>query len=253
MTDIGIIIVDTTNYVLANNALINSVQKMSPAHVLAFTDHPGLWNEYDKQLIPKITCIEDYNDIILRQVVKHLQQDHYLVIQYDGFVVDPARFEPQFLEFDYIGAPWPGVENHSVGNGGFSLRSRRLMQAVADHLDQRQTGEAEDLFICRTLRPTLEKTYKMRFAPVEVAERFSFEAPLKNQQTFGFHGLLNLPIIYQDKLQFLFENLPIEILRDRTNELTYASIFFDELKKMELFQLLNTQTRKAFSENAVGE
>lgn len=41
-----------------------------------------------------------------------------------------------FLKWDYIGAPWPleyGINQHGVGNGGFSLRSKWVMLACCEH------------------------------------------------------------------------------------------------------------------------
>ncbi|HEY5412006.1 MAG TPA: hypothetical protein VIJ94_14885 [Caulobacteraceae bacterium] len=46
---------------------------------------------------------------------------------------------------------------------------------------------------CRELRPLLEQRHGIRFAPVELAERFSFEHGAPPGPTFGFHGAFNLP------------------------------------------------------------
>jgi hypothetical protein len=42
-----------------------------------------------------------------------------------------------FLQWDYIGAPWPKHKNdtpNGVGNGGFSLRTRQCMLDVIDRV-----------------------------------------------------------------------------------------------------------------------
>jgi hypothetical protein len=76
----------------------------------------------------------------------------------------------------------------AVGNGGFSLRSRRFMEACSRII---KIMHPEDHHICRTYRKQLEAE-GMRFAPIEVAERFSFEGYLQPHKIltnqFGVHG-----------------------------------------------------------------
>ena len=76
-----------------------------------------------------------------------------------------------------------------VGNGGFSLRSRRLLEALQD--PRIALADAEDETICRTFRPLLEREYGIRFADESLADRFSFEAAYPVGRPFGFHGLFN--------------------------------------------------------------
>jgi len=222
MNKLGVIIVDTDNYNLANNALINTLQRTKIDHVLVFTDNPLIWNEYDKKLIPKIISIEDYNEIILNEVANHIYLNHYLVIQYDGFVINEDNFQTEFLRYDYIGAHWPQYENRNVGNGGFSLRSKKLIESAANLSTKRKKNEAEDIFICRTIGSILEKNYDVSFACKKIASQFSFESPYTSRDTYGFHGFLNLPIIYKNNLDYLFRNLGKEILTKRKNEIIYG-------------------------------
>src|SRR6185503_18873241 len=111
-------------------------------------------------------------------------------VQWDGFVIDAGSWREQFLEFDYIGAPWlQFADGYDVGNGGFSLRSRRLLEACAgaDFIP----SHPEDVAICRTNRPMLEKMHGIRFADAQLAETFAFERTAP-RPSFGFHGAFNL-------------------------------------------------------------
>lgn len=102
---------------------------------------------------------------------------------------DPAQWDPTFLDYDYIGAPWPHFpEGMRVGNGGFSLRSRRLIDACAAIPVSR---EAEDVAICRTHRSALE-AQGLRFAPDALARRFAYERMTRRGDEFGFHGAFNM-------------------------------------------------------------
>ena len=68
-----------------------------------------------------------------------------------------------------------------VGNGGFSLRSRRLLLALQD--PRIELVEAEDTTICRTFRPLLEREHGIRFGSEALADKFAFEAALSDRQT----------------------------------------------------------------------
>jgi len=89
----------------------------------------------------------------------------------------------EWLEYDYIGAVW---HDGAVGNGGFSLRSKRLLEALRD---ERFTAPffPEDEKICRDWKPLLEKDYGIKIAPPEIAADFSIEGGRYTNQ-FGFHS-----------------------------------------------------------------
>ncbi len=222
MTNIGVIIADTLNYTLANNALQNTIKQIDPSHVLVYTDHETFGNGYDKKIIKKITSIDDYNELIIKKIADDIKLDHYLFIQYDGFAINKKFFDVEFLKYDYIGAPWPQFEMRNVGNGGFSLRSKRLIESAALLASKRTSGEAEDLFICRSIGEELENKFSIRFANSSVASQFSYEAPLSRRETFGFHGFLNLPIIYQNQPNYLIDNLGHETIKKRISEFLFG-------------------------------
>lgn len=132
-----------------------------------------------------------YSEFILDGLVDHVSTAHCLIVQWDGFVLNASRWSDDFLRFDYIGAPWPQFnDGHSVGNGGFSLRSRTLLEACRD--PQFVIGHPEDVAICRVNRPLLEASHAIRFADREAAERFACERASADQPAFGFHGIYNM-------------------------------------------------------------
>ena len=89
---------------------------------------------------------------------EHVETSHALTIQWDSGIVSPAQWSDEFLGCDYVGAPWGWHgDAHEVGNGGFSLRSRRLMQYVAEHRETFPLGHPEDDVLCRRYRPELER------------------------------------------------------------------------------------------------
>ena len=162
--------------------------------------------------IAPLRDIRDYNRFLMRELVEHVTTPFVLIFQWDGFVLDPARWSDDFLEYDYIGAPWSEgatPPDQRVGNGGFSIRSRRLLEALRDpELDYDPT-RGEDQLICHTLRPVLEARHGIRFAPLDIAQRFSFERDGPVDPTFGFHGHFNLPLAMPERdLHWAMERIP---------------------------------------------
>lgn len=164
--------------------------------ILLSDERPGqeLQHGIEWRPIKRLTSHADYSRFMLHELPDHIDTEHVLCVQWDGFVIRPKSWSPKFLEFDYIGAPWPQFgDNHSVGNGGFSLRSRRLLQACRSI--ELLPDEPEDVAICRRCRARLEGE-GIRFAPPEVAELFSYERSAPRGDEFGFHGIFNfLPLM----------------------------------------------------------
>jgi len=114
-----------------------------------------------------------------------------MVVQWDGHVLDASRWHTDFLAYDYIGASWPQfADGHDVGNGGFSLRSCRLMQLCRDPAFQ--PSHPEDVAIARINRDWLERQ-GMRFATRALADRFAAERAGNVTASFGYHGAWLMP------------------------------------------------------------
>ena len=145
-----------------------------------------------------------YSKFILGALHRHFETSHCLVVQADGFVLNPTLWREEFLSYDYIGAPWPEevqvnpgawrlrLNRNRVGNGGFSLRSHRLMSMAAqidfDRLDF--PVRSEDLVLCHYLYDQL-RAKGVSYAPVELATCFAMEPYNRGQRldaVFGFHG-----------------------------------------------------------------
>lgn len=143
------------------------------------------------QPIPPIRSRHDYSRFMVHELHQFITTSHMLCVQWDGYVLDGQAWSPDFANYDYIGAPWPHFsDGRAVGNGGFSYRSKRLMEICSRIAEP--FGEAEDVLICRSLRPRLEKDFGMRFAPEFVARRFAFERLPRRGDEFGFHGTFNM-------------------------------------------------------------
>lgn len=176
-------------------AMVRCLAQGDFARALLFSDAEGivLPDGIEQVRIPRLHSSADYSRFVLHDLVRWVETSHCLIVQWDGFILDAGAWDPAFLDCDYIGAPWPQFsDGHDVGNGGFSLRSRRLMECCLEpqFVDD---GRAEDLVVARLNRDWLEKERDIRFADRASAARFSFERDHVAKRTFGFHGVFNLP------------------------------------------------------------
>jgi hypothetical protein len=158
--------------------------------------------------IPPMNSGQDYSRLMMRELAGIIQTSHVLVVQWDGYVLNGARWSEEFLEFDYIGSVWAEKKaGRSVGNGGFSLRSKRLLDLLA--LPTTPSYHPEDVATSVELRPMLE-TKGIKFADEGVASRFSFEQvqPESVEGTFGFHGAFNLwRVVPNDEIGALLDSI----------------------------------------------
>lgn len=146
--------------------------------------------------IPHIDSITKYSDFMIYELHKYITKDHVMIAQWDGFIRDPLLWDDDYLKYDYIGAPWPtnvlfsGVpKKFNVGNGGFSLRSKRLMEFMATD-DNLTYHYLEDVMICQLNRAYLSM-FGFKFAPHELAYKFSWECG-QDHPSFGVHQRLKL-------------------------------------------------------------
>ena len=206
-SDITYVVIDTLNHSLTARALELSNDRFPLKNALIFSDRADHWNGREIIKIPEIKRAKDYNSVVFCELPKHLKTDFALFIQYDGFVLSGELFSEQYLNWDYIGAPWPHYSDYTVGNGGFSLRSKKLVNSIEKYLLPDDFNTAEDVVICRYLRARLEANHDLRFAPEKVAEMFSYEMRKPEFETFGFHGLSHLPELMVGEIGELFEHL----------------------------------------------
>lgn len=151
-----------------------------------------------------ITNIDMFNKMMVYDLAQYVNTDYILLVHYDGFVVNPSAWKDEFLEYDYIGSPWPlPSEGHSsyfdakgnvvrVGNS-VSLRSKRLLEYPKAHnLEWRKTPDGdynEDIFLCAMNKCQMEEN-GIKFAPIEVARYFGREHTMEEttgMNPFVFH------------------------------------------------------------------
>jgi hypothetical protein len=167
---------------------------------------PNFLPSYIKhEFTEKSSSIDEWNYNIIYNLPRHIETDFALLIHDNGFVVNPNSWRDEFLNYDYIGAPWPlPNDNFSyrdnnnnlirVGNS-VSLRSKKLLDVpIKLNLEWKPFHgfTNEDGFICVNYRHKyLEDGCK--FANIDVAKYFSHESmipEINGIDPFVFHNYL---------------------------------------------------------------
>ncbi len=159
----------------------------------------GITHEY----VEKISNIDEWNYSIIYKLGKYVDTEFLMLIHDDGFIIHPEMWKEEFLNYDYIGAPWPmpnddfsyrdiNGEIIRVGNS-VSLRSKKLIDlAPTLNLEWKSFHGYynEDGFICVNNRH-IYKEHGMIFADIDVAKYFSHETNIPEIQgivPFAFHS-----------------------------------------------------------------
>ncbi|MEY4334490.1 MAG: hypothetical protein RLZZ196_3234, partial [Bacteroidota bacterium] len=203
------------------------------AKVVTFSNKPI----YKGENLIKINTMSsriDYNEIVLKHLWPFIETEYFLIVQYDGFAVNKDAWSNEFLTVDYIGAPWKSssyFEKHNmerrIGNGGFCLRSKKLVEALRDPevrmLPDCKNGVEEDRVIGDYHRDFLESKYSIKFASYDLASKFSYElGPERPEVVFGTHGIWNVPyyLSEEESLNFFQD---INVLKGRALEYCLGS------------------------------
>ena len=176
----------------------------------------------------RMNNIDEWNYSSIYKLGKHIDTEFVMLIHDDGFVINPDSWRDDFLDYDYIGAPWPksnlerssarwklvemsytnSNKTYCIGNGGFALRTKKLMEMVSKLYLDEYYGIPEDLVISVILRKQLEELGFKFPTSIELAGKFSCESQfvdgyiLSSNNSFGFH----CDETHKDKIRLLDES-----------------------------------------------
>jgi len=147
--------------------------------------------------IEPFETIDDWNKFIFYELHQYVNTEFCMLIHPDGFVISPESWCKEFLDYDYIGAPWPkpfttiSGEEVRVGNS-VGIRSKRLLELPSKlNLEWKSFDGMtnEDTAICVHYRQHFLDA-GMTYAPIEIAAKFSHEIPMPETEgikPFAFH------------------------------------------------------------------
>jgi hypothetical protein len=130
--------------------------------------------------IENFTSQEYSNFMVQPLIYEMIPTETFLTFQLDTLI--SAKYKDyiyDFIEYDYVGAPWSEVEDIKyVGNGGLSLRKKSVMlNIIKNDVNNMRYAHLEDTFFSYnvTNKPTVKK-----------AKLFSVETTF-SERSFGIH------------------------------------------------------------------
>lgn len=167
--------------------------------------------EIDICPIAPIRDIDEWNYNIVFRLGDYIDTEFAILVHPDGYVVNPASWRPDFLKYDFIGAPWPLPQDKysyrtpdgeivRVGNS-VSLRSKKILDLPSKlGLEWKSYfgNTNEDGFISCHNRRILQQ-HGCKFAPFGIAKYFSHETmlpELEGIKPFAFHKHVGTNSIY---------------------------------------------------------
>lgn len=215
-------------------SLIISRKSLKAKKAILFSSKDIILSQIESELInfikiKPINSIKDYSNFIIYKLYKYIETSHTLIVQWDGFICNKMKWNKKFLKYDYIGAPFiPRHYDRSysrdlrgayfvIGNGGFSLRSKKLLEAptklnLKDNYNF--TNYHEDGFFCVLHRDYLESKGFV-WAPFYLAKEFAIETPI------SIKDLMTLPLGFHGKKMLLL----VKILKKLKRLIKYLKFF----------------------------
>lgn len=153
---------------------------------------------------PDIDTIDKWNKAMVYELGSYVDTEFAIVIHHDGYIINPELWNPDWLNYDYIGSPFPlptddfsyrdinGVIQR-VGNS-VGLRSKKLMDLPSKIGMEWKPFHGfynEDGYISVNMRHVFEG-HGCKFAPLDVAVHFGREHDIPENiglKTFLFHSL----------------------------------------------------------------
>lgn len=171
--------------------------------LVSHTKPKNLPTNIEYAYIDQMSNIDQWNYSVIYKLGKYINTDYAILIHDNGYIIHPECWREEFLDYDYIGAPWPlPSDDYSfrdikgeiirVGNS-VSLRSKRLIDLPVQLKLEWKPFHGyynEDGYICVNYRHKYLE-HEMKFADINVAKYFSHETLIPETvgiKPFAFHN-----------------------------------------------------------------
>jgi hypothetical protein len=168
----------------------------------------------------------DYNSLLrCKKFYEYIPTEMFLVFQLDTLISDVYKNNIyDFMQYDYVGAPWPMHFPDLVGNGGLSLRRKSKMLQILDEwpIDPRIN---EDMYFA-----SYTGLYKPSY---QDAKNFSVEC-IYHDKSFGIHQCWEY--MSDEQMQIISRHIPqIFELKHMYSQYTSGSCRMSIMNISEIF------------------
>src|SRR5581483_895598 len=198
LPDVTLVMIETQCAELARLAMEDSMRDIECGVAIVFSDQPIGMPAIPWIKVPKWPSVEECTRFMWYELPDHIKTKSAILIQWDSWIVNADCWTDEFLNYDYIGAPWWYDDNLNVGNG-CGLRPLALMKFLqANKVRFPLSVKQEDHLIGRVYRPALEG-YGFKWPSDALASRFSVQCtrPSNDSRHFMFHDSFNFPLVLE--------------------------------------------------------
>lgn len=153
------------------------IKRLEDSGKLSIVELPANYSLTSRETISQMfTDAHLYRDLLA-------PAEHLLVFQPDSiFCTNAPKTLNEFLEYDWIGAPWSKTAPYG-GNGGLSLRRvSKILQVLEKQSRRHGDGALEDLWLSNGLR----RLPGARMAHADISKTFSVES-VWDDAPLGYH------------------------------------------------------------------
>lgn len=194
LSRVTLLFVETRAHEITKRVIDDCLTKADFGDVLIYSDQPERipvgGARYEK--VPDFPNKEEAGRFYYSAAMAKVETDFALMLEWDAGIFDASKWRSEFFNYDYIGAPWvrPIGDPHDVGNGGFTLMSKRLGHFVCQN--RQRYPVTTDWNFCRDQRRNFER-HGFKWPNAALASYFAWELGPRNYDHFGYHGAFNWP------------------------------------------------------------
>lgn len=197
LPDVTLLVMHANGMPFPLEGLEKSMEHADFGDVLLLTNdesfsHPSIKNKHIPPIGRSTPENNWFNIFFIKELVNCFDTEFCMTVHPDGYIINPDSWTDEFLKYDYIGAPWnyPGTRfrdvknNPAIGNGGFSLRSKKICEYTRNNYSV--ITDNEDKYYSNCAEST--KPDHIKYPPVDLALQFSQETMIaKHIKPLGFH------------------------------------------------------------------
>jgi len=150
----------------------------------------NLPNEITFEYCTELKSIYDFDCYAFSELGKHIDTSHMLMVQDHAYILRPELWDDDWLQYDFIGAPWPERDAFISASTGemvkklLDLPKKLGLPVVEDR------GYTNDDGLVNSYYRKIFLENGIKYPSVHVASRFAYENPIPENEgvlPFGFH------------------------------------------------------------------